>query len=329
MEGSSAPAAFGLECLAWAMMAVAMATSAARGAEPTVRRDVYYTAAQQPQQTLDIFSPDSATDRPDTYIKEPGRPIVVWIHGGGWAAGDKSDAIGPKSQACCGRGYLFVSVNYRLFVPPEAHAAASRAPVGIRDIEQDLAKAVRWLHENARGFGGDPNFFYIMGHSAGAQLAALLCTDEGYLKAEGLSLAMIKGCVPVDGDTFYPALQIDTSTPREAAGKRPMFPDEEACHELSAVVHVAAGKNIPPFLLLHVAGFPETRTRLQSEILAQSLRDAGIAAKLVAAEGKTHLTINSDLGRPGETTTRAMLDFLDEQVWRSDYSTWGRSIDGR
>ena len=51
--------------------------------------------------------------------------------------------------------------------------------------------------------------------------------------------------------------------------------------------------------------------------------------KLVPAEGKTHLTISSDLGRPGEPITRAMLDFLDEQVWRSDYATWGRSTDDR
>ena len=260
MDGHLKSTALGWRGSALPGVALLLSAVAALGAEPSVRRDIFYTPEKDPRQTLDIYLPDSMTDRPDTYIKETGRPMVVWIHGGGWAAGDKTDAIGPKSQACCGRGYLFVSVNYRLFYHPEANETPSRAPVGIRDIEEDLAKAVRWLHENAREFGGDPNFFYIMGHSAGAQLAALLCTDEAYLKAEGLPLAWIKGCVPVDGDTYYPALQIDTSTPREAGGKRPMFPDDRACRDLSSVVHVAPGKHIPPFLLLHVAGFPETRT---------------------------------------------------------------------
>src|SRR5205085_11870015 len=59
-----------------------------------------------------------------------------------------------------------------------------------------------WVHDHIAEHGGDPKRLLIMGHSAGAQLAALLCIDERYLKAEGLSLAIIKGCVPVDGDTY-------------------------------------------------------------------------------------------------------------------------------
>jgi len=306
-----------------------VACVSAAGSEPAVRRDVYYAGTRDPQQTLDIYVPDAGTDRPDMYVAEHGRPVVVWIHGGGWAAGDKTDAIGPKSQACVEKGFVFASLNYRLFYVPKEHPDTSRPAVGIKDIETDIARAVRWLHDNAGSYGADPNFIFVMGHSAGAQLAALFCTDESYLRAEGLTLSAIKGCVPVDGDTFYPALQIDTSTPREASGKLPMFPDERAKRELSAVMHVAAGKNIPPFLLLHVADFPETRTRLQSEVLAESLHNAGIAARVYAAAGKTHLTINSDLGRPGEPITRAMLEFLDEQVWRSDYAAWGRSVTDR
>lgn len=295
----------------------------AAGSGMSVRRDLNYAGSKDPEQTLDIYLPDPSTDHPDTYV-HGGRSIIVWIHGGGWATGDKSDAIGPKAQACTERGYIFVSINYRLFYVPDEHQASSRPAIGIRDIEFDVAKAVRWLHDGAESFGGDPNFFFVMGHSAGAQLAALFCTDETYLRAEGLTFAVIKGCVPVDGDTFYPALQIDTSTAKEAAGKLHIFPDERAQRELSSVVHVAAGKGIPPFLLLHVADFPETRTRLQTEILAESLRNAGIGVKVFAASGKTHFTINSDLGRPGEPITTAMLDFLDGQVWRAEFARWIR-----
>ncbi len=281
------------------------------GAEPSVRRDINYGGMNDPKQVLDLYTPEAGTERPDIYTKEPGRPIIVWIHGGGWGAGDKTASIGPKSSACTGKGFVFASLNYRLFFEPKEHPGSSRPAIGIREIEFDIAKAIRWLHENAESFGGDPNFMFVMGHSAGAQLAALICTDESYLKAEGLTLAIIKGCVPVDGDTYYPALQIDTSTPKEAAGKHPMFPDEQAQRELSAVMHVAAGKDIPPFLLFHAADFPETRTRLQAEILAVSLHDEGIPAKLFPAAGKTHLTVDADMGRPGEPITKALFEFLD------------------
>lgn len=305
------------------LAALGTAPCISAGQTPTLR-DVPYTASRDPQQTLDIYVPAPATDRPNIYVKT-GRPIVVWIHGGGWAAGDKTYAISSLSGACTDRGYVFVSLNYRLFFRRQDNPGSSKADVTIPDIEGDIAKAVHWLRDHAGDYGADPNFFFVMGHSAGAQLAALFCTDERYLRAEGLSFAMIKGCVPVDGDTYYPTLQIETSTAREAAGKRPMFPDERAERDLSAVLHVAPGKGIPPFLLLHVADFPETRTKLQSEILVETLREAGVHAELFAAPGKTHLTICSDLGRPGEPITQATLNFLDERVWRIDYASWGRS----
>ena len=65
-----------------------------------------------------------------------------------------------------------------------------------------MTKALAWTHAHAAEYGGDPSRVFVMGHSAGAQLAALVCTDDRYLKAEKLTFAFIKGCVPVDGDTY-------------------------------------------------------------------------------------------------------------------------------
>ena len=105
-----------------------------------------------------------------------------------------------------------------------------------------------------------------MGHSAGAQLAALICIDDRYLKAEGLSLAIIKGCVPVDGDTFDVPAIIETAEtrlrvhgmPMPKFGHRVKFGNDPAKHrDYSAVTHVAKGKGIPPFLILHVADHPD------------------------------------------------------------------------
>src|SRR5262249_33748288 len=147
---------------------------------------------------------------------------------------------------------------------------------------------------HAREYGGDPNSILVMGHSAGAHLAALVCTDDRYLKAEGLPLSIIKGCVPVDVSAYDIPKRFKEGGSVPAATFKQVFGETEGSHrELSPVMHVAKGKNIPSFLILHVADRPETRA--QSQWFAEKLKEAGVSARVVAAEGKTHGTINADL----------------------------------
>ena len=80
------------------------------------------------------------------------------------------------------------------------------------------------------------------------------------------------------------------------------------------MTHVARGKGIPPFLILHVAGHPETKA--QSRRLAKALRGAGVPATAYPAGGKTHDTINSELGLPGDKPTRAVFEFLGKALTR-------------
>jgi acetyl esterase/lipase len=153
-----------------------------------------------------------------------------------------------------------------------------------------------------------------MGHSAGAQLAALVCTDERYLKAEKVSFAMIKGCVPVDGDTYDLPMRIATvhksGNKKLAARDQQRFGDEKQQKELSSVTYIAKGAHIPPFLILHVADHPDTKG--QSQRLFQALQQAGVPAQIHPAEGKNHTTLNNDLGVPGDEPTRALFAFLNE-----------------
>jgi acetyl esterase/lipase len=88
-----------------------------------------------------------------------------------------------------------------------------------------------------------------------------------------------------------------------------VFGDSESQKELSPITHVARGQGIPPFLILHVADRPDSKA--QSGMLAGALQDAGVSAKIVPAEGKTHVTINSDLGLPDDKPTQALWGFLD------------------
>ena len=162
-----------------------------------------------------------------------------------------------------------------------------------------------------------------MGHSAGAQLAALLSVDDRYLKAEGLSLAIIKGCVPVDGDTFDIPAIIETAEtrcrvhhlPQAKFGHRQKFGNDPAKHrDFSAVTHVADGKGISPFLILHVAGHPDTSA--QAMRLAAVLKSAHLPVRVFGARESTHTRINADLGLPQDPATKEVFLFIAEALKR-------------
>lgn len=267
------------------------AAISATAADPVSHRNVPYALPGNERQSLDIFAPAGAK----------GLPVVVWIHGGGWQRGDKS-GVKLKPQAFVDRGYLFVPINYR-FIPM----------VKMQDIASDVARAIAWVYGHIAEYGGDSNKVFVMGHSAGAQLAALVCTDDRYLKAQGVGLNLIKGCVPVDGDTFYPRLQIDLAEARPGArlpsSYRVKFPEGND-RELSSVLHVGKDKGIPPFLIVHIADNPESGTVLQAQVLAKALKDFNVPVAVLSVPGKTHVTLDSDLGAVGDVATNAIFEFV-------------------
>src|SRR6516165_2001885 len=98
-------------------------------------------------------------------------------------------------------------------------------------------------------------------------------------------------------------------TTRNWQNDKQRFGDESTQKDLSSITHVAKGKHIPPFLILHVADHPDTKG--QSQRLLQVLQEAGIPASTYAAEGKNHTTLNDDLGTPDDKPTQALFEFLD------------------
>jgi arylformamidase len=264
-----------------------------------IKRDIPYTSPAHERQVLDVYGPSGAKSL----------PVVFWIHGGGWQTGDKS-SVQSKPQAFMAKGFVFVSTNYRLL--PD---------VDMGTIVRDVAKAIRWVHDHIAEYGGDPQRLFIMGHSAGAQLAALVCTDDRYLKEEGLSLAIVKGCVPVDGDTYDVPAIIETAETRRRLhgqpqlkfGHREKFGNDPAKHrDFSAVTHVAKDKGIPPFLIMHVAEHPDTTA--QAQRLASVLKSAGVAVKVYGARESTHNKINADIGVPEDAGTKALFEFVADAL---------------
>jgi arylformamidase len=261
----------------------------------TIQRDIPYAEPANKSQMLDVYAPSGAKNL----------PVVFWIHGGGWQAGDKSE-VEAKPQAFMDKGFVFVSVNYRLL-----------PGVDMATLIRDVAKSFRWVQDHIAERGGDPKRVLVAGHSAGAQLAAILCTDERYLKAEGLSFDMLKGCVPVDGDTYdIPAIIETAETRRRAHGQPPQkfghrekFGNDPAKHrDFSAVTHVAKDKGIPPFLILHVADHPDTSA--QAQRLGAVLKEAGIPTTVFGAKDTNHVKLNDHLGLPDDPATKALFEFV-------------------
>lgn len=266
---------------------ILIATSAL-AAEPKIHRDLAYTEPADDSRRLDVYAPADGE----------GHPVLVWLHGGGWRRGDKA-AVQHKPQAFVDKGFVFVSVNYR-FVPQ----------VNVKEMTGDIAKAVRWVHDHAKKYGGAPDKIFVAGHSAGAHLSALVCTDGSYLKAEGIALSAIKGCIPVDTAVYDIPRQLKGVGPLRVGLYTNAFGEDEAVQkQLSPITHLAKDRDIPPFLILHVADRPDSTS--QSKTFANALDEAGVQVKLVPGEGKDHGTINRDLGLPGDEPTKAVCEFLD------------------
>jgi len=277
-------------------LSLALLPTLASAQIPPTAAIVPYTEPAHERQVLDVYAP-----------KEPKhQPVMFWIHGGGWQTGDKSD-VQLKPQVFTERGFIFVSTNYRLL--PD---------VDMVTIIRDVAKSLGWVHRHIAAHGGDPRQIFVGGHSAGAQLAALICTDDRYLKAEGVPFAVLRGCVPVDGDTYDIPAMIETAETRQRAHGMPMpkfghrvkFGNDPEQHvDFSAVTHVAKDKGIPPFLILHVADHPDVS--IQARRLGAVLSAAGIPARVFGAKETNHSKLNENLGQPGDPATEALYMFLD------------------
>src|SRR5436190_3085706 len=145
-----------------------------------VARDVAY--GPDPRQAFDVYLPTAGPD-----AARPA-PVIVMVHGGGWFIGDKQspNIVGAKANRWLPRGFILVSVNYRML--PD-HGVAEQA--------EDVARALAFVQARAAAWGGDPARVVLMGHSAGAQLVALLSSAPS--RWTGLGLKPWLGTVALDG----------------------------------------------------------------------------------------------------------------------------------
>lgn len=271
-----------------ALIALACSSSAAVYAadKPAVKvvKDIPYLAGANyaaNKDKLDLYLPEGRTNV----------PVIVSYYGGALTAGDKNAQafIGQRFAAA---GFATAVVNYRL-TPEVQH------PGHI----QDAAASFAWVKKHITEYGGDSNQVFVIGHSAGAYLVALLATDDRYLAAHKLSLRDIRGVVPVSA--FYWVEKTGVAPDRD---KRVWGTDQHVWIDASPAHHLSA--DVPPMLVLYADGDDEWR-RQQNVEMAKVLtgaraRDVSIA--MIA--GRTHNTIWSKVAEDGDETAARIIDFV-------------------
>jgi acetyl esterase/lipase len=246
--------------------------------EVEVVADVPYYEAQDDdsnKRMLDLYLPKGHKDY----------PVLLFVHGGGWARGDRK-GLEKLGRVFAKNGVGTVVISYRL-TPQVQH------PGHIEDV----ARAFAWTHKNIARHGGRPDMIFVGGHSAGGHLAALLATDETYLKAHSLTIANVKGVMPISG--VYAI----------APGKftRVFGENEEERKKASPLTHVRAG--LPPMLVL-VAGNETTAFIKMADEFTEALQKAKSEAIGVKIAERTHASIIANIANEDDPATQRMLGFL-------------------
>ena len=224
--------------------------------------------------TLDIYKPvgENPANGP--------LPIMVYVHGGGFRAGDK-DMVAGLMQTLVRNGVIFISVNYRLSpaVKFPAHA-------------QDVAEALAWVVRHAAEFGGDPERLAIMGISAGGHLVSSVALDTGYLAAHGLDPNILRGVLSISG--LYDMVWFKEPGVIPGRLHQAFQPGEDSLRAGSPQTYVRA--DAPPF----VVTFTDDDLFLVREG-SQRFYDAALAAggkiELVEIPGRDHFNQQIGIGR--------------------------------
>lgn len=235
------------------------ATNAPRGL--TVVKDQRY--GPDARNVIDVYAPQDARNA----------PVALFIHGGSWTGGDKSDhAFVGDSLARA--GYVTGVMNYRL-------APQNRYPAYV----QDAALALKWLRDNAGKYGGNAQNVFVMGHSAGGFNAVELVVNERWLREVNVPVSSVRGVIGVAGPYSYDFRQFPSKN---------AFPEGGLPEDIMPDRHVR--KDAPPHLLLVAANdtvvYPQNALNMEA-----ALKKAGVSVERKVLPRLNHVTIIGAVAR--------------------------------
>jgi arylformamidase len=263
------------------------AVSTSMSASATTLRDMAY--GPDNDQRMDIYLPDRATNA----------AVIFMVHGGAWRFGDKDNSrvVNNKAKRWVSQGVIFITVNYRML--PDAD---------VLEQAKDVARALAFAQSKATTWGGDPNRFVLMGHSAGAHLVTLLAVQPS--KAFALGAKPWLGTVSLDsGAMNVPAImQGDHARLYDKAfGKDPAFwratsPLHQLTDNVQPILAVCSTKRRDnPCKQAHDFAHAASAKHIRVEVIEQAL---------------SHSEINGTLGKESAYTgsVEAFLKSLDPTI---------------
>jgi arylformamidase len=238
-----------------------------------------------PLQKMDIFSPVNAKNA----------PVILMVHGGAWMIGDKKNpnVVKNKGQYWLSRGYVFISVNYRMLPNADPLVQAN-----------DVAKALALVQKSIARWGGDPNKIILMGHSAGAHLVALLAANP--------SLAAAQGATPWRGTVMLDSAALDVVSIMNRRHYK--FYDSafgassDFWQQVSPFYQL--NKSAGPMLL--VCSSQRWDSCPQAQAFSDKAKTLGVSTQILPQD-LTHEQINETLGLPSDYT-KAVDQFISAQV---------------
>jgi acetyl esterase/lipase len=273
-----------------------------------VQRDLEYAKAGDVSLKLDVYQPKAESAKP--------RPCVVWIHGGGWQNGNKSNGARMLVGVLASGDYVGASVGYRL-------TDVASWPAQINDCKA----AIRYLRANATKLGIDPNKIGVWGGSAGGHLVSLLGTSgdvpelEGNLGTTGVSsrvTCVVDFCGPADFALFgldSPRLNESNNSVYKLFGGPPKDKADTA-KQASPVTYVT--KDDPPFLIMHGTADPLVPIN-QAQRLHDAQQQAGCSTLFVKV-------IDGGHGFFSPAIASRVKDFFDKQLLGKDITVSAEPI---
>lgn len=265
--------------------------------EPKVQitRDLFYA---------DVKANDVNLQSLDIYYQDNRRlqPVVIYVHGGSWAFGDKKD-VNFKPDFFASQGISFISMNYRL-----------RWDYQLYDQLEDIASVVGWVKKNGDAFGLDADRIILMGQGAGAHLVSLVATDSSYLRARELDITDVRAVVAIDTLSFdIPRVMKELGSFIERRQHRLVFSsDDEVWKAASPIHHITDNGDIPGFAVMYSAD-KEANT-LQARAFTKKLAKAGVDTIMIPGNSKTSESIDDELGQFSDTPTQALMAFIRAKI---------------
>ncbi len=254
----------------------------------------------------------------DIYYRNDNTPkqLLVFVHGGGWVSGDKSNLALAEELVpwFVDRGFVVAAPNFRL-----ASSLPGPRTVSYTDELSDIAASLSWLKDNQASYGVTEPGMVLMGFSSGAHLVAMLATQGQYLEDAGLTQSDLSAVMSFDVHNYdVPfALQLMQGSVVEAniPSIEFLFGIEESEQLLASPFAYASSENVPPSLVISAEPAAEVGSHgyvssTASTRYVDALQAAGHQATFQHFDSESHSSLVINFGREGHGPTAAVESFL-------------------